>query len=198
MKQQSHYVVWGVLGLLAGFSIASLFYGGWRGYEGNRWGMMGMRGSIDRHFIEEMIPHHESAIAMAQVALARETSSELRTLALAIIETQTMEIEQMRAWYRSWFGTDVPKYARGSMGGMMGHGGMGIHMQGMSGDLDRLVVATDFQAEFARQMISHHEMAIMMARMLAASTRRPDMRQFARAIIETQSAEIELMREWVK
>ena len=45
--------------------------------------MAGMMGQFDLMFIDMMIPHHASAVAMAQVALTRAEHPELRALAEA-------------------------------------------------------------------------------------------------------------------
>lgn len=148
-------------------------------------GMMGR--NIDQHFIAQMIPHHEDAIAMARVALLRSKRPELRSLALDIIETQERENADMRSWYQAWFGNAPPA------------GGMGMAMGSMEGDIDALTTASasEFDREFLEQMIPHHEMAIMMAQMLAAATERPEMRELAGNIIASQTREIELMRSWL-
>ncbi|MEX2008511.1 MAG: DUF305 domain-containing protein [Candidatus Spechtbacterales bacterium] len=150
-----------------------------------------MEGNIDRYFIEQMIPHHEGAIAMADIALERSSNPEVRTLAAVIVQAQTEEIVQMRQWYREWFGGEVPD----NVGGHAGHGMTGT-MQGMEGDLEALQSAEDFDREFASQMIVHHDMAIMMAQMLEASTERPEMKELAQNIVEAQNDEIEIMRQW--
>ncbi len=46
------------------------------------WRMMG--GQTDRHFIEMMVPHHDDAIAMAELALAQAEHPEIRALAETI------------------------------------------------------------------------------------------------------------------
>jgi uncharacterized protein (DUF305 family) len=61
-------------------------------------------GSFDQAFIDTMVPHHESAVAMAVVALARGEHDEIRLLAPAIIEAQELEIAQLRMWREAWFG----------------------------------------------------------------------------------------------
>lgn len=152
-----------------------------------------MQASIDQHFIEEMIPHHEGAIVMAQLALERSTRPEILSLSQGIIEAQTKEINDMRAWYKAWFGTEVPDDS--SMIGM-GHGAMGA-MQGMEGDIEKLSTAADFDKEFLSQMIVHHEMAVMMGRMLLSGTTRPEMKTLADNIITSQTREIEMMRSWL-
>src|SRR3989344_6940891 len=165
-------------------------------------GMMGPGGgvagqNIDRHFIEEMIPHHEGAIAMAELALERSKRPEMLSLANGIIDAQTREINDMKAWYEEWFGTAVPAYSEsGGMMGSMGHGA-GMRMGSMEGDLDALKAASNFDLEFIRQMIPHHEMAVMMARMLSAGTERSEMQTLAGNIIASQSREIEMMQGWL-
>lgn len=125
---------------------------------------------------------------MAKIALERSKRPEMLTLANSIIQAQEKEIADMRGWYQSWYGTAVPVAD-----------GMGMHMQGMTGNPDTLqsIAAADFDREFVNEMIPHHEMAVMMAQMLAAGTERPEMKQLASNIIESQSSEIALMRGWL-
>lgn len=149
--------------------------------------------TIDKHFIEQMIPHHEGAIAMANLALEKATHPEIKTLAQAILKAQTAENQEMRKWYEEWFGKTVPINTEFGMGGMMSRGGM--HM-GSNQDIDILRNASDFDKEFIEQMIPHHQMAIMMARMLESGTNRPEMLQLARNIQQSQAAEIQQMQNW--
>ncbi|AFZ33491.1 MULTISPECIES: DUF305 domain-containing protein [Cyanophyceae] len=58
-------------------------------------GMWGMIGQPDQHFMVIMIPHHEGANTMADLALERSQLSEIRTLAQFIKDTQALDIEQM-------------------------------------------------------------------------------------------------------
>lgn len=171
-----------ILGVLIGMIAAPAFTG--RNIMMNPSSMMG--GSIDRHFIEQMIPHHEGAVAMAELALERSTRPEIISFAEGIVEAQTQEINDMTAWYTEWFGR-APSGAGHSM----------MRMEGMEGDLDELETAPNFDREFLSQMIVHHEMAIMMAQMLEAGTERPEMQQLAKNIIASQTQEINIMRGWL-
>jgi uncharacterized protein (DUF305 family) len=54
--------------------------------------------TIDQAYIAKMIAHHEGAVAMAQVAIDQSTDPEIRRMAQAVIDAQTREIAEMRAW----------------------------------------------------------------------------------------------------
>ena len=200
---------------------------------------------VDQHFIEMMIPHHQDAIAMADLALIRGKRPEVKKLAQAIKKDQTREIQEMRTWYKQWFGKEVAAHSMTDMGmmgdhhnqgqgtgsgmmgqgqgmmgqGMMGQGqcmmgqgqgmrgqGQGMMGQGMMGqgqgmmsmktDLDALKKAPDFDKEFVRQMIPHHQMAVMMAQMASECASHPEIRTLAQSIITSQSAEIAQMQGW--
>jgi uncharacterized protein (DUF305 family) len=96
---------------------------------------------FDLMFIDMMIPHHASAVAMAEVALTRAEHPDLRALAEDIIARQSAEIEQMQAWREQWFpgSAAMPmEQMAGMMGGMMGEmmgGEMGQMMGQMMGEM---------------------------------------------------------------
>jgi uncharacterized protein (DUF305 family) len=137
---------------------------------------------MDAHFIEQMIPHHEDAITMAELALTRAQHSEIKQLSQAIIDSQSAEIDQMKQWYKDWFGKDVTEGTQ-VMGqhGMMGGGGMHMGMMGDNTDITRLEQAADFDRAFIEHMIP---------------PQRPEMQKLADDIIEAQAREINDMREW--
>jgi uncharacterized protein (DUF305 family) len=156
---------------------------------------MGMQ--HDRHFIEQMIPHHQSAVEMADLALSRAKHPELKQLATNIKTAQTQEIKAMQGWYKQWYGVAVPTVSKGGMG-MMGMGrGMPMHsgMMGMQTDLTALKNASDFDRVFMAQMIPHHQMAVMMSSTILNSTH-PELRSLAQSIIKSQTAEIQQMQQW--
>ena len=54
--------------------------------------------TVDQAYIAKMIAHHQGAVAMAEVALRDSHDPEVRRMAQAVIDTQTREIAEMRAW----------------------------------------------------------------------------------------------------
>jgi len=167
-------------------------------------GMMGFRNrgnmmqtAMDAHFIEQMIPHHENAIAMAKLALQKSNRSEIRTLSQNIIDSQSKEINQMKDWYKSWYGREVSSGDQITMPYGMGRGMLrGMMRDGT--DIQALENAANFDQAFIEEMIPHHQMAVMMASMLQRGTNRPEMKQLAENIITTQTKEIDQMSQWYK
>ena len=101
-------ILYGVAGLLVGIIIGIFIAPPVmlpNGSMGMVWGDNGnssMSETIDRHFIEEMIPHHQMALMMVSMLISSAERPEMKKLGQDIIEAQTREIEQMRNWYVEW------------------------------------------------------------------------------------------------
>jgi uncharacterized protein (DUF305 family) len=61
------------------------------------------RDPFDKAFIDSMIPHHQSAIEMAQVARDKSDNPKIEELATNIISAQKREISQMERWRAQWY-----------------------------------------------------------------------------------------------
>jgi uncharacterized protein (DUF305 family) len=135
----------------------------------------------DVMFVQMMIPHHEQASEMAAMASTRAGDPEIKEIAGKIKAEQDSEIQTMKGWLNQW-GKPVPQ------------GGMGRGMPGaMSGeDMKKLEAARgkEFDKLFAAQMITHHKAAIEMARAEQTNGLNPQVKELAKAIQNTQEAEI--------
>ena len=142
--------------------------------------------NADMQFTMMMIPHHEQAVDMADMLLAKDGIDErVITMAEQIKAAQGPEIELMESWIDEW-GTPM-----GDMGGM-DHGGM------MSDtDMQALEAATGAEASrlFLEQMIVHHEGAIEMAQDEVDNGQNPDVVTLAENIIASQTTEITTMED---
>jgi uncharacterized protein (DUF305 family) len=89
----------------------------------------------------------------------------------------------------------------GGTGSMMG-GGTGSMMGGGADSMmgGQMMGAFDedkpFDLQFIDQMTMHHEGAIMSSRMMIGDSERPELRELARNIQESQSRQIEQMQQW--
>ena len=96
---------------------------------------------FDQQFIDSMVPHHQSALMMAKLAVTKAPHAEVKALARNIVRDQQKEIAQMKAWRKAWFGSaQVPMDMSGSMKmagtdgmdhGSMDHGSMSGGSSGM-------------------------------------------------------------------
>ena len=147
--------------------------------------------AADIMFSQMMIPHHAQAVEMSDIMLAKTgVPAAVASLATRIKAAQAPEIGQMTGWLGEW---NQPT-------GMMTEQAMsGAGMSGMvsAGDLARLKAAQGTEAVklFLTQMVAHHEGAIAMARTEAGSGKFGDTIALANAIVTSQQAEIQEMKQ---
>lgn len=147
----------------------------------------------DVQFAQDMIPHHEQAVLMAEMAESHADSAEVKELAAGIEAAQGPEIQTLTQWLEDW-GQDAPS-------GTMDHGDMGhgssSQMPGMMddeelSDLDD-AMGGDWDQMFLTMMIEHHEGAIEMSQTEQADGENADAIALAKKIEADQTAEIAVM-----
>ena len=157
----------------------------------------------DMMFAKMMIPHHQQAIEMSDLVLAKQNMDpRVVELAKQIKDAQGPEIAQMQGWLDGWNMdmNDMPGH--GDMGDMPGHGGMdssGATMPGMGGKgmMDGMLSPAEMQALkdaqgveadklFLAGMIKHHEGAITMAQNEIKNGEFPEAIELSKAIVESQ------------
>jgi uncharacterized protein (DUF305 family) len=151
---------------------------------GGRMGMdhSAMMVSSEREFLTGMIPHHQEAVDTAKEVVERGGSTpEIKALAENIIIAQELEIAEMKQWHLDWYGEEY--VADDSYQPMM------RELAGLSG--------AELDQRFLEDMIMHHMGAIMMARSVQPYIEHEEVTALTKAIEETQTAEIELMRQLI-
>lgn len=156
-----------------------------RGMYSNMWSarhtQQSIRDQYDREFIQKMIPHHKMAVMMAQIELEKGDDPEARSMAQKIIAEQNKEIDQMKTWYKQWYGTEVPE---------------DMSMMNMA-DMEMLKNAEDVDHMFIQMMIPHHLQAVSMARQEQFAGYHQELRQFAKHIADSQLHEVQEMFRWL-
>lgn len=145
----------------------------------------------DVAFAQGMIPHHEQAIEMAEMAIEQASAPEVRDLAERIKAAQGPEIETLRGWLEEWGEEEAPD---DSMGGMEHGSSSGMMSQDDMAELGDLEGA-EFEREFLTMMKEHHEGAIAMAETELDEGKFEAALEMAQEIVDTQSAEIEEINE---
>ncbi|MEU8072410.1 MULTISPECIES: DUF305 domain-containing protein [unclassified Micromonospora] len=153
----------------------------------------------DVMFAQMMIPHHQQAVTMADLAPTRASDPELKDLAARIKAAQDPEIATMKGWLTAWGKpTDLPgDHSMPGMSATPGHG-----MPGMPGMMSEQQMAgltaangTAFDKMFAEMMIAHHKGAIDMARTEQADGRNPEAKALAARIASDQAAEVQTLQK---
>ena len=143
----------------------------------------------DAMFLQMMIPHHEQAVVMSDLALSTSKDAEVLKLAKQIKDAQAPEIIKMQGWLSDAGLSEDPGHSMGDgMGGMLSDSELSA-LKGSTGKA--------FDKLFLAGMIAHHEGAIHMVMMIENSPN-GDVNNLGQEIVKSQSAEIELMKELLK
>ena len=145
--------------------------------------------AYDLQFLDTMIAHHRGAVDMAGPCGAKAQHAEIKTICSNIVSSQEKEIGEMKAWRDKWFAGAAPAMN-------MEMAGMSDSMKGM--DMKKLsgLTGNAFDLEFIKQMIPHHEGAVIMAKEALQKSTKDEVKTLAGAIIKAQDAEIKQMKEW--
>lgn len=156
--------------------------------------------AVDRAFVQQMIPHHQMAVQMAQTAQKQGQHPQITTLSGNIITAQNREITEMTAIADKLGVKPDAMPMNGSMSGHMAaddHAlGLTMAQSGMTMNMSALNGAKPFDRAFIDMMIPHHQGAIRMARAELAHGTSPQLRTIAQGIIADQAKEIGEMNTW--
>ncbi len=140
----------------------------------------------DVMFAQMMLPHHQQAVEMADLAVKSSQSADVTDLARQIKAAQGPEIRTMTQWLRDWGAASPPSMGHGAEGG------------GMMSEEDIKALAFSQGSTFDRMwltmMIEHHEGAVEMAQDVLKTTANTEVKGVAQAIVDGQKKEIATMK----
>lgn len=133
----------------------------------------------DLQFLDTMVAHHRGAVDMAAPCADRAQHTEIKTLCSNIISSQQKEIDDMKSWRDEWFAGKEPALN-------MEMAGMTDSMKGMDVKQFGSLSGNAFDLAFIKQMIPHHEGAVIMAKEALQKSTKDEIKTLANAIIKAQ------------
>ena len=190
-------VLLGVIVLLAAAVLGLSINSGDRSNHGDMGQMSGHMGhgsssssnanytGADIMFLQMMIPHHQQAIDISNLAMKSSQDAELIELAKIIARDQAAEIKQMKAWLTDAGASEDMGHSMDGMGGMLS-----------DEELTALSAATgkEFDVLWLKGMTEHHDGAIHMTQMIE-DAQNPDIKAFGTKVIKDQSEQIAQMKK---
>ena len=158
-------------------------------HEGHSSEASGDLSGDDVMFLQMMIPHHQQAIDISDLALTKGEDAELLALAKNIRDEQAAEIVKMKAWLDA-AGADLE----------MDHGAS-HSMSGMLSDSELAALekapGKSFDVLWLKGMTGHHTGAIDMAAMIE-NAKSAEIKSFGEGIVASQSAQNKAMAAMIK
>ncbi|QZT61539.1 DUF305 domain-containing protein [Mycolicibacterium austroafricanum] len=155
----------------------------------------GAHTDADIAFARDMVPHHEQAIVMSDIILAkRGIDPRVTELANQIKAAQGPEIATMQQWLTEWGAPAASGHDGHDMGDPSAHAAMGMMTEEQLEQL-RLAEGVEAARLFLTGMIAHHEGAVTMAQTEVDSGKAQDAVHLAHEIIDTQQREIVVMKQ---
>ena len=142
--------------------------------------------SDDVMFLQMMIPHHQQAIDISDLALTKGEDAELLALAKNIRDEQAAEIVKMKAWLEE---ANASSHSDShSMDGMLSDSELAALKKASGKSFDVL---------WLKAMTGHHTGAIDMAAMIE-NAKSAEIKSFGQGIVASQSAQNKAMAAMIK
>jgi uncharacterized protein (DUF305 family) len=136
-------------------------------------------------YINRIIPHHQAAIAMAQMVLSSAPHQDVRMAAAQIIQDQQREINELTQWLATWYGLSVTPDPRMQMSQAM----MSAMMHADPTLQEQLFLA---------MMREHHQSAIEMGQLALQKAIHAELRTQAQQMLTSQQQEQAQFGAWLQ
>lgn len=148
---------------------------------------MKMSGDFDKDFATMMIEHHQGAIDMSKIEIAKGTDEKIKGMAQTIIAKQTEEINKLQQIIKNLKKSDMK----------MGEGVLEKSMSEMKSKMSGMQMTGNTDKDFATMMISHHEGAVAMSKAEVANGMNAQLKQLAQKGINDAIKEIGEFKSWL-
>ena len=156
---------------------------------------MEMTGDFDLDFAKMMIIHHQSAIDMSEIEIAKGKHGDMKSMAQKMITAQNEEIKQFQNIINN-HETNPGEHTTGHHGGG-DHNELQESMNAMNAKMKSMVMSGDIDKDFAMMMIPHHEGALAMAEAEIGHGANLDLKKIASKIMTDQKKEISELQAWL-
>lgn len=156
-----------------------------------------MTGDFDLDFAKMMIPHHQSAVDMAEKYLPEAKDEKIKSMAQNIINAQKKEIEELRTLIANHKPAEKKEEHAGGGHGADGHNELTEAMNTMMDKMKGMQMSGNADKDFVTMMIPHHQSAVDMAENEISHGKNVQLKQFAQKVIDDQSKEIKEFEEWL-
>ncbi len=151
---------------------------------------MTMTGDFDLDFANMMMMHHQGAIDMSEMEIAKGTDAQIKAMAQNIITAQKTEIDKMQLLIKDYKMPEVKKQT-GEM-----HNELGETMKTMMGKINSMPMTANTDKDYVMMMIPHHEAAVKMAEDEIGHGKFAALKLMAQKMIVDQNKEIEEFKTW--
>ena len=145
--------------------------------------------SFDLQFLDTMAAHHGTSIFMSELASTKASRADVKDFAQKMIANQTEEVTEIKKMRESWFAGKASALN-------LKMPGMAESMKAMNMKALNSAEGENFDLEYIKQMIAHHDGALAMAKEASTKAEHEELKSFAKSIIAEQEAEVNRLREW--
>ncbi|MFD5093002.1 DUF305 domain-containing protein [Amycolatopsis thailandensis] len=138
----------------------------------------------DVTFSQQMVPHHQQSIQVANLASERSASEYVKATAAKIVKAESAEVQTMTGWLQAWNAAVLPA------AGHAGHAMPGMITEGQVASLQNLTGA-EFDKTWLPLMAEHLRNGVTMAKTVLSSGEHAETKALAQEIVENQTAAID-------
>lgn len=149
-----------------------------------------MTGDFDLDFANTMIIHHQTAIDMSEVEIAKGSDAQIKAMAKNIITAQAAEIAQLRALIKNYKMPEV------DMKTSEKHDELTKTMKTSMAAMNNMKMTGNADKDFVMMMMPHHESAVTMAKDELKHGKHSGLKKMAKKMIEDQNKEIDEFKSW--